>query len=95
MKTPPMALFTSLMVTLLFASTGGVLLWSLVDMALSLGIGAVEYFGILPHAWEDENHGTLAATAALLVLPIVAWFGWQLFRKALRVEREIAGVRSA
>jgi hypothetical protein len=87
MKPAVAAVLTALTVCVLFVSTGGILLWSLSEMLLSVLVSMVEYFNLIPIHWADENRLTIAAAAGLLTLPVVLYFGFRLYRQALKVER--------
>lgn len=89
MKSGFAATLTAATVCILFISTGGILLWCLAQMAVSVFMSAVEFFGILPQRWSESNHFALAIASGALTVPVVLWFGFRLFGQALQVERKL------
>jgi hypothetical protein len=89
MKSGFAAALTAATVCLLFVSTGGILLWCLAQMGVSMMASMIEFFGILPQHWSEGNRLTLALIAGGLTLPVALWGGFRLFGQALQVERKL------
>jgi hypothetical protein len=77
----------AILTTLLFASTLGVLIAVAGFGVIRIGQEMMEGVGILPQRWGENNVAFLMELAAACSVPLVAWFSFWFYRKALHSER--------
>lgn len=85
MRTNPYA--NAIITTVLFAGTLGVLIAVTGFGVIRIVEEMVEALGILPLRWGENNVGTLMAISGLAALPVVVWFSFWFYKKALNAER--------
>jgi hypothetical protein len=73
--------------TVLFAGTLGVLIAVTGFGVIRLLEEMLEALGTLPARWGENNVGTLMAIAGVASIPVVVWFSFWFYRKALNAER--------
>jgi hypothetical protein len=77
----------ALLTTVLFASTLGVLIAVAGFGVIRLFEEMAEALGILPIRWGENNVLVLMELAGALSVPIVLWFSFWFYRKAVAAER--------
>jgi hypothetical protein len=55
----------------------------------------LEAFGVLPPRWGENNLLILVNLSIILSLPVVGWFGFWFYRRALAVEKRMVGYVTA
>jgi hypothetical protein len=76
--------------TVLFAGTLGVLIAVTGFGVIRLLEEMAEALGILPVRWGENNVATLMGVAGVASIPVVVWFSFWFYRKALNAERILA-----
>ncbi len=77
----------ALLTTVLFASTLGVLIAVAGFGVIRLCEEMAEALGALPIRWGENNVALLMELAGALSVPIVLWFSFWFYRKAVAAER--------
>ncbi len=85
MRTNPQA--NAVITTVLFAGTLGVLIAVTGFGVIRIVEEMVEALGILPLRWGENNVGTLMGISGVAALPVVVWFSFWFYKKALNAER--------
>jgi glycerol-3-phosphate acyltransferase PlsY len=73
--------------TVLFAGTLGVLIAVTGFGVIRILEEMLEALGTLPLRWGENNVTTLMAIAGVASIPVVVWFSFWFYRKALNAER--------
>ena len=81
--------------TVLFAGTLGVLIAVAGFGIIRLFEEAAEALGILPVRWGENNVLVLMEIAAALSVPVVLWFSYWFYRKAVASERILTAQEAA
>ena len=84
-------LLIALITTVLFAGTLGVLIAVAGFGVIRIGEDMAEALGMLPLRWGENNVSTLMTLAGAVSVPVVLWFSFWFFRKALNAERILTG----
>ncbi len=85
MRTNPYA--NAIITTVLFAGTLGVLIAVTGFGVIRIVEEMMEALGILPLRWGENNVGTLMGIAGVASIPVVVWFSFWFYKKALNAER--------
>ncbi len=85
----------ALLTTVLFASTLGVLIAVAGFGVIRLFEEMAEALGILPIRWGENNVVILMQLAGALSVPIMLWFSFWFYRKALAAERILTAQEAA
>lgn len=85
MRTNPYV--NAVITTVLFAGTLGVLIAVTGFGVIRLLEEMLEALGTLPLRWGENNVGTLMGIAGVASIPVVVWFSFWFYRKALSAER--------
>lgn len=88
MRTNPYA--NAVITTILFAGTLGVLIAVTGFGVIRIVEEMMEALGVLPLRWGENNVGTLMGIAGVASIPVVIWFSFWFYRKALNAERILA-----
>jgi hypothetical protein len=84
-------LVSSVVSTVLFAGTLGVLIAVASFGVLRIGESMLEALGYLPLRWGENNVDVLMTLSLLLSLPVVAWFVVWFYKKAIVAEEKLVG----
>jgi hypothetical protein len=85
LRTNPYA--NAIITTVLFAGTLGVLIAVTGFGVIRIVEEMMEALGILPLRWGENNVGTLMGIAGVASIPVVVWFSFWFYKKALNAER--------
>jgi hypothetical protein len=85
----------ALLTTVLFASTLGVLIAVAGFGFIRVFEEMMEALGILPSRWGENNVPILMELAGACSVPIVLWFSFWFFRKAVSAERILTAQEAA
>lgn len=85
MRTNPYA--NAVITTVLFAGTLGVLIAVTGFGVIRICEEMMEALGVLPLRWGENNVGLLMAISGVAALPVVVWFSFWFYKKALNAER--------
>ena len=85
MRTNPYV--NAVITTVLFAGTLGVLIAVTGFGVIRILEEMLEALGTLPLRWGETNVGTLMGIAGVASIPVVVWFSFWFYRKALNAER--------
>lgn len=88
MRTNPHA--NAIITTVLFAGTLGVLIAVTGFGVIRIVEEMMEALGILALRWGENHVSTLMAIAGVASIPVVVWFSFWFYRKALNAERILA-----
>jgi len=88
LRTNPYA--NAIITTILFAGTLGVLIAVTGFGVIRIVEEMMEAVGILPLRWGETHVGTLMSIAGVASIPVVIWFSFWFYRKALNAERILA-----
>jgi hypothetical protein len=81
----------ALTATIVFVGTLGLLLVVGGFGVIRLLEEMCEAMGFLPPRWGENNLTLLLEAAGVLSAPVVIWFGFWFYRKALSVEKRMEG----
>lgn len=85
----------ALLTTVLFAGTLGVLIAVAGFGIIRLFEEMAEALGILPVRWGENNVLVLLELAGALSVPVVLWFSFWFYRKAVAAERILTAQEAA
>ena len=85
MRTNPYA--NAVITTVLFAGTLGVLIAVTGFGVIRIAEEMLEAVGVLPLRWGETHVGSLMAIAGVASIPVVVWFSFWFYKKALNAER--------
>ena len=85
MRTNPY--LNAVITTVLFAGTLGVLIAVTGFGVIRLMEEMLEALGTLPLRWGENNVAALMGIAGVASIPVVVWFSFWFYRKALNAER--------
>ncbi|MHB1204160.1 MAG: hypothetical protein ACYCZX_01225 [Rhodospirillaceae bacterium] len=85
MRTNPYV--NAVITTVLFAGTLGVLIAVTGFGVIRIAEEMLEALGALPLRWGENNVAALMGIAGVASIPVVIWFSFWFYRKALNAER--------
>lgn len=77
----------AVLTTVLFAGTLGVLIAVAGFGVIRLAEEMMEALGVLPVRWGENNVGLLMQLSGAASVPVVLWFSFWFYKKALAAER--------
>lgn len=84
---------SSIVATVLFGGTFGMLLTVASFGLLRIGQSALEALGHLPLRWGENNLDTLLEISLAVSLPLVIWFVTWFYKRAFKAEQELVGYK--